>query len=181
MWGITKNKSGSLMYYYERTEKTPPYFSFAAYILVAISILVLKLFCCINLKCILLKLLYSTSWLNFSIHTHTCAHIHSHTYVCAHARTHTHTHKHIMFRISQNPNVLSNAVFMIWFSFFQGVSLVLKLTSFLIIFKLFTAYASELLQQIFTLRQLAVTCIHQKNKTKNRAAVFVHLCVHTRV
>lgn len=57
------------------------------------------------------------------------------TYICAcvHTRAHTHT----VFRISQDPYVLSNAAFILSFALFQGVSLVSKLTSLLIIFKLF--------------------------------------------
>lgn len=53
--------------------------------------------------------------------------------LCAHMCTHTHT----VFRISQDPYVLSNAAFILSFALFQGVSLVSKLTSLLIIFKLF--------------------------------------------
>ena len=63
----------------------------------------------------------------------------------SHSRTcvlvHTHTHTHTVFRISQDPYVLSNAAFILSFALFHGVSLVSKLTSLLIIFKLFIEYA----------------------------------------
>ena len=61
------------------------------------------------------------------------------TYMCAWVHTHTHT----VFRISQDPYVLSNAAFILSFSLFQGVSLVSKLTSLLIIFKLFIEHATN--------------------------------------
>lgn len=63
--------------------------------------------------------------------------LNSHSHTCVLVHTHTHT----VFRISQDPYVLSNAAFILSFALFQGVSLMSKLTSLLIIFKLFIEYA----------------------------------------